>query len=88
MCKSVNIQLNCHSEISSFRAFKPLFVSQTACNPRSQSRYAVTMFTSVVLFSHVSLFIILPLESSLLWNPNLNVKSDNEAKKNCKFDTR
>jgi hypothetical protein len=38
ICKSVNIQLNCHPAISSSRVFHPLFVSQTACNPRFPSR--------------------------------------------------
>jgi hypothetical protein len=36
--KSVNIQLNCYPAISYARVFHPLFVSQTACNPRSQPR--------------------------------------------------
>jgi hypothetical protein len=63
--KSVNIQLNSHSMISSSLVFP--FVSQTAYNPRSQSRlrcYRVNLRRIV--------YDIWPWAT--LWNKNVNVK--------------
>jgi hypothetical protein len=84
-CKSVNVQLNCHPPISSSRVFHPLFVSQPACNPRSQPRLRCYRGNLCHIFSQMLLFLLLPLDSII--KSKRKCKSHNEAKKSCKIMT-
>jgi hypothetical protein len=63
MCKSVNIQLNCHPAIYSSRVFIPSSTHKLHVTRSLSLAYAVTMVTCVVLFYRILLLMILSLDS-------------------------